>query len=237
VDQTRPPDLAVADTLAIECTTEACSVALFAGAQLAANSLIAGDWRMLGRGHAEALIPMIAALPGRGRATRIVVGSGPGSFTGVRIGLAAARALALAWNVPVQGYPTLALVAAMARQVRGPQPVLVAMTGGHGEWFTQGYDEGGGMATALTSLTPPEAARLGQRLVAGSQADALVARRGSGEALSLWPDARELALLPANWLGSDLTPLYGRAPDAKLPAPKPVTMPREGIQRSKVTSA
>jgi len=202
-------------------------VALFTDRQL-----VAGDWRMLGRGHAEALIPMIAALPGRGRAARIVVGLGPGSFTGVRIGLAAARALALSWNVPVEGYPTLALVAAMARQASGPQPVLLAMTGGHGEWFTQAYDVAGGMATVLTSLTPPEAARLGQRLVAGSQAEALVARRGSGEALPLWPDARQLALLPTGSCRSDLTPLYGRAPDARLPAPKLVTMPSAG-QRSK----
>jgi tRNA threonylcarbamoyl adenosine modification protein YeaZ len=106
-------------TLAIECTTEACSVALFADDRLAHSRLIAGDWRMLGRGHAEALVPMIAGLPGRGRADRIVVGLGPGSFTGVRIGLAAARALALAWQVPVLAYPTLALVAGGAAGAGG----------------------------------------------------------------------------------------------------------------------
>ncbi len=204
-------------TLAIECTTEACSVAL-----LADDRLVAGDWRMLGRGHAEALVPMIAALPGRGRADRIVVGLGPGSFTGVRIGLAAARALALAWQVPVLGYPTLALVAAMvqggeARRARGAQAVLVAMTGGHGEWFVQGFGADGGTSLPLASLAPGDAAGLATALVAGSQADALVARRGSGEAVPLWPDARELGLLPRGSLGSDLTPLYGRAPDAQIP--------------------
>ncbi len=209
-------------TLAIECSTEACSVAFFAQDQL-----VAGDWRMLGRGHAEALVPMIAALPGRGRATRIVVGLGPGSFTGIRIGLAAARALALAWQVPVEGYPTLVLVAAMARAARGAQPVLVVMTGGHGQWFTQGFgrdgfaEEGGatksGADAALASLSPADAARRVQRLVAGSQAEALVTLRGSGEALPLWPDARKLALLPPRSISFDLTPLYGRPPDAKLP--------------------
>lgn len=100
-------------TLVIDCATEACSVALFDGARL-----LAADHRMLGRGHAERLVPMIAALPDRGKAARIAVAMGPGSFTGVRIGLATARALALVWDAQVVGYPTLALVAAMALAAR-----------------------------------------------------------------------------------------------------------------------
>ncbi|HBK15316.1 MAG TPA: tRNA (adenosine(37)-N6)-threonylcarbamoyltransferase complex dimerization subunit type 1 TsaB, partial [Erythrobacter sp.] len=54
--------------------------------------------------------------------------------TGVRIGLAVARALGIAWHAQVRGYPTLALVAAIARGEAGG-PVTVCMTGGHGEWF------------------------------------------------------------------------------------------------------
>lgn len=199
-------------TLVIECATEACSVALFAG-----DALIAGDFRMLGRGHAEALVPMIAALPEKGRAGRIVVGLGPGSFTGLRIGLAAARALALAWDARVLGYPTLALVALGARLEAGAAPVLVAMTGGHGEWFCQGFDADGLPVAELASLVPAAAAGLGGEVVAGSQAEALVARRGHGQALALWPDARQALALPPALLGDDLTPLYGRGPDARLP--------------------
>lgn len=198
----------------IDSATDACSVALFAG-----DDLVAGDYRMLGRGHAEALVPMIAALPGNGRAGRIVVALGPGSFTGVRVGLAAARALALAWGAPVVGYPTLALIAAMARAERGACALGVATTGGHGEWFAQGFDAQGATTRALASLRPDDAAlATAEALVAGNQAQALVAARGFGEALALWPDARAFPLLPPQALLDDIQPLYGRGPDAKLPA-------------------
>lgn len=199
-------------TLAIDSATEACSVALFEGGRL-----IAGDFRMLGRGHAEQLVPMIAALPGKGRAQRIAVALGPGSFTGVRVGLAAARALAFAWGAELVGYPTLALVGAMARAERGG-PVAVAMTGGHGEWFVQGFDAAGAPVRPLASLAPAAAvAATPEPLVAGSQAEALVAARGTGQALALWPDARALPLLREDALTGDVHPHYGRAPDAKLP--------------------
>lgn len=200
-------------TLTIDSATEACSVALHDGGQL-----IAGDWRMLGRGHAELLVPMIAALPDRGRAPRIVVALGPGSFTGLRVGLAAARALALAWRAELTGYPTLALLAAMARAERGAQPITVATTGGHGEWFVQDFGADGAELGPVQSLPPAAAAlRGGAELVAGSQAEGLVAARGSGSALPLWPDARQMPLLPQSALSADTALRYGRAPDAKLP--------------------
>jgi tRNA threonylcarbamoyl adenosine modification protein YeaZ len=203
--------------LAIDCATEACSVALLDDGQL-----VAGEFAILGRGHAEQLIPMIATLPGTGRASRIAVALGPGSFTGTRVGLAAAKALALAWHAELVGYPTLALVAAIAQRNNPGQPVSAAMTGGHGEWFVQGFGADGSPLRELASLHPEAAvAATPEALVAGTQAEALVAARGFGEAVALWPDARELGALAPVHFRPNPSPLYGRAPDARLPGSGP----------------
>ncbi|MDF8332599.1 tRNA (adenosine(37)-N6)-threonylcarbamoyltransferase complex dimerization subunit type 1 TsaB [Novosphingobium cyanobacteriorum] len=198
----------------IDSATEACSVALFED-----GALLAGECLMLGRGHAERLVPMIEALPDKGRADRIVVDSGPGSFTGIRVGLAAARALSLAWGVPVSGFSSLALVAAMALEQHPGQPVDVVMTGGHGEWFLQPFDATGAPLAPLASL-PPDAAMAASTapVIAGSQADALAAARTGAVAVPLWPDARTFALLRDGAIAPDPVPAYGRAPDARLPS-------------------
>ena len=200
-------------TLVIETATEACSAALFDG-----KVLLAGRYEVIGRGHVERLVPMIAELPDNGRAERIAVSLGPGSFTGVRIGLAAARALGLAWDAPVAGYPTLALVAAMAQSERAG-PITVCMTGGHGEWFIQDFAADRTAHGDPRSVTPADAtAAGGHHLVAGSAAEALVRLRGTGEALPLLPDARCWPFLREAQLIERIAPIYGRAPDARLPA-------------------
>lgn len=210
-------------TLVIDSATEACSVALFEQGEL-----LAGEFRMLGRGHAEQLVPMIAALPGKGKAGRIAVALGPGSFTGLRVGLAAARALALAWQSEIVGYPTFALIAAAAIADRGEQALAVVTTGGHGEWFIEHFADGRS-AGPLASLTPAQAVEgVREPLIVGSQAEALVAQRGFGEALPLWPDARRFPLLSGDVLTADLHPLYGRAPDAKLPGARVPRVPLRG---------
>ncbi|MGV3554314.1 MAG: tRNA (adenosine(37)-N6)-threonylcarbamoyltransferase complex dimerization subunit type 1 TsaB [Croceibacterium sp.] len=201
-------------TLAIECATAACSAALFED-----GVLVEGRFDVLGRGHAERLVPMIAALPGKGRAARILVSLGPGSFTGVRIGLATARALGLAWGSQVLGYPTLALVAAMARAQRPGEPVSVCTTGGHGEWFVQNFGPDGTPDGELLSLPPRHAAAACHHaIIAGSQAQAAAEILEPGrDVLELLPDARQANLLPEREIVAQLSPIYGRPPDAKLP--------------------
>lgn len=197
-------------TLAIETASEACSVALFDD-----ERVIAHDHRVLGRGHAEALVPMIAGLPDKGRAGRILVSLGPGSFTGVRIGLATARALGFAWGSEVLGYPTLALVAAQAQAAHPGQPMTVCMNGGHGEWFMQNF-VGGHPANALRSVTPAAVvASEAQELIAGNRARELAVLFGDDRlVIDLLPDAAHVGLIPQSILTASLAPIYGRGADA-----------------------
>lgn len=197
--------------LVIDSASEACSAALFDDAVL-----VDVRHEAIGRGHAERLVPLIAELKDGGRADAIAVGCGPGSFAGVRIGVAAARALALGWGVPVQGFSTLALVAAGAvAELAEAGGGLVVMEGGHGQWFVQPFAADLSPAAPLRSLLPGEAVALESELVVGNRAEAFVARRGKGRALTLLPDARAFQALPAEALFADPSPIYGRAPDAK----------------------
>lgn len=200
--------------LIIDSATENCSVALIEN-----GILIAGDGLVLGRGHAERLVPMIAALPDKGRADVIAVDVGPGSFTGIRVGLAAARALALAWGARIEGFESLTLVAAMAREQHPGVAIDVCMSGGHGEWFFQPFAADGAALAPLGSLAPADAiARSTATIVAGSQAVALTQSRTDAVALDLRPDARHALLLDLRDFHADPRPSYGRAPDARLPS-------------------
>jgi len=198
-------------TLVIDSASEACSVALVEGGRVV-------DFRheILGRGHAERLVPLIAELADGGRAASIAVGCGPGSFAGVRIGVAAARAFALGWGVPVQGFSTLSLVAAAAAdQIVPAGGALVVMEGGHGQWFVQPFGPDLSPRADLRSLLPDEAVLADAALVVGNRAEAFIARRGSGTAAPMLPDARAFPSLPAAAMFADPSPIYGRAPDAK----------------------
>jgi len=194
--------------LVIETSGAECSVALIEG-----REIIAERHERVGRGHAERLIPWIAALPDGGRADEILVGCGPGSFTGVRIAIAAARGLGLGWGAPVRGVSSLALVAAG----QSASALTVAVEGGHGEIFVQDFvREPFGETGPLRSLTPDDAARLfANDIVAGSGAERLVSARGSGHAVAGEGRASNARLLPAALIALPPRPVYGRGADAR----------------------
>ena len=123
--------------LGIGTAHRACSLALVEGSEV-----IASTHEIIGRGHAERLMPMLADLLDGRRPDEIVVEVGPGSFTGIRIGVAAARALALAWKVPIHGISSMVLTAARAFAEGAEPPLAVVLDGGRGEVFTQSFESG-----------------------------------------------------------------------------------------------
>ena len=197
-------------TLVLDTASAACSVALFEG-----DTLIARVHEVVGRGHAERLVPMIAELPEGGRADAVLVDVGPGSFTGIRVGVAAARALGLAWSIPVAGYASTAIVAAGAFANGIPDRLAVVLEGGHGEVFMQGFSADPFAADDVLASLTPEAARaaLAGRVPVGNG----VHRLGGSEGVEALPDAAHALLLPPAFRALPPSPIYGRAPDARLP--------------------
>jgi tRNA threonylcarbamoyladenosine biosynthesis protein TsaB len=194
--------------LVIDCASAACSVALIEGPRL-----IDERYEVIGRGHAERLLPMIEDLLGTRRPASILVDCGPGSFTGVRVGIAAAHGLAIGWRVPLAGYSSLALLAAADG---GGREVGVALHGGHGQLFVQNYGSDLTSYGELRSLPPGEAAAaVSAARVLGSGAESLVSARGHGEAVDALPRAADARLLPPALRSLPPRPIYGRAPDAK----------------------
>ena len=216
--------------LAIDTALEACAAGVL---DTEAGKLIAQESQAMKRGHAEALMPLIARVIARSGIAfssldRIAVTTGPGSFTGLRVGLSAARGIGLAANKPVVGLTTLTAYAAPVVSQNAEQPVISAIDARHDHVYFQVVSGNG------SSLIPPRVAPIEEALGA-SQFGAPYLVGNAAQILSQrWPShapspfkvdaqgAPDIAWVA--WLGAAVSPntaparpFYLRAPDAKLP--------------------
>jgi len=213
--------------LALDTSMAACSVAVWR------DRVIANRFVAMERGHAEALFPMIrevmAEADVRFADLRVIaVTRGPGSFTGVRVGVAAARGLALATDKPIIAATSLEAIAhaagnrLSADQLRGP--LTVAMDARRGQLYCQQFARGRAVSDAQVMSPEDCAATLPHEasIAVGSGARLLAEAAGAAHHVvalepDLLPDAADLAAICAEKApeSAPLTPLYLRAPDAK----------------------
>jgi len=211
--------------LGLDTCLAACSAAVCDG-----ERVLAFESEAMARGHQERLAPMVertmaAAGLAFDRLTRVGVTVGPGSFTGLRVGLAFAKGLGAALGVPVVGVGVLEALAAEAAGSEAGGLVFAAVDARRDQVYLQGFEAG-------RPLMAPDALELG---VAAARVAEIAAGRpltlvGSGAPLLaevapgatvLAPagaDARQVARLAAARAPAPPRPLYLRAPDARLPA-------------------
>lgn len=217
--------------LAIDTAGENCAVALAkAGNGL---SVLARRAETIGRGHAERLMPMIGEALAEAGLTyadleRIAVATGPGSFTGTRIGVAAARGLALALGIPAVGVSVLdALIEAAGAE--SDRLVVAALDARRGEIYAKAVTPGSDTAvleaqvTTVAALAQAIEGLNGEPVTLTGSAAAEIARmlgqagisaNVAGEAASA--DINTIAALAAfGDSHSPPVPLYLRPPDAK----------------------
>ena len=220
--------------LGFDTATAACSAALWAGGAVAAGRRVETGGR-----HAESLVPMLREVAAEGGTTlaaidRFAVTVGPGSFTGIRIGLATARGLALALKRPLIGLSTLEVLAAGVPAAERDGPILAALDAGRGRLYAQLFapslDALGapealdakalpGLVTAAGNGRPVVVVGTGQDAALAALAPAIDARSASGLAT---PDARVLVRRAAARAevrgieGNAVRPLYLREAGARL---------------------
>jgi tRNA threonylcarbamoyl adenosine modification protein YeaZ len=221
--------------LAIDTSCGAASVAVVESGQIEPLAVVS---RTMAHGHAEALAPMVVQAAGNvegGLASldRIAVTTGPGSFTGIRVGLALARAMGMALGVPVVGVSTLAAFAAPLLSNPRPGIIAAAIDARHGSAYFQLFEASG------RPLAPPRCDALrecvrsigeGPALLSGDAA-ALVAteahRAGLPYDLSAAADVPDIVAVARMGLALDpaanpARPLYVKPPDARPNVAAPI---------------
>jgi tRNA threonylcarbamoyl adenosine modification protein YeaZ len=214
--------------LAIDTALGACSAAVL---DTVAGKIIASETLVMARGHAEAVMPLVArvmddAAMEFAALDRVAVTTGPGSFTGLRVGIAAARGIALAAAKPAIGLTTFAGFAAPHIAADDSTALVTAIDARHEHVYLQVFGAGG------RTIIPPRVAPLREAVRAAMAGPARIVGSGAGLIAAGWPrlepppvlvDQREacdidwIARLGAAASVSDEppTPLYLRAPDAQ----------------------
>jgi tRNA threonylcarbamoyladenosine biosynthesis protein TsaB len=217
--------------LALDTSMGACSAAVLR-ANGVSRALFARE-ALMTRGHAEALMPMIAEVMEEARLDfgaldLIAAATGPGSFTGVRIAIAAARGLTLVTAAKLYGTDSLTVMARSARAagVIGGGPFAVVVDARRGMLYLGLYDSAGSKLDGPLLVAPDDAVGVlpkDLRIVAGNGAlllaEAAVQRGRKLEAIlpELQPSAAALAeiALESGETVPTLRPLYLRPPDAR----------------------
>jgi tRNA threonylcarbamoyladenosine biosynthesis protein TsaB len=214
--------------LAIDCALDACSAAVLDSDP---GTIIASQTRIMVRGHAEALMPLIARVMNEAEVEfkeldRIAVTVGPGSFTGLRVGISAARGIALAAAKPAIGLTTLAGLAAPHIAEDDITPVVAAVDARHDHVYMQVFGPGG------RALLAPRVAHLREAVRAAISGPARIVGSAAYLVARLWPrgepppalvdqrGAPDIAWIARLGAAASHTegppkPLYLRAPDAQ----------------------
>jgi tRNA threonylcarbamoyladenosine biosynthesis protein TsaB len=197
--------------LALDTSLDACTLAL-----VEAGQVVAQIQQVIGKGHAE-ILPLLLddvlkqnAYP---KVDAISVCVGPGSFTGLRVGLAAAKALGLTWAVPVHGVSSLEAVAHAAR-AHQHGPMLIVHDAKRGQVYAQsfGHDAVPGMQAMLPEIAA-DLATHSALPIAGSGVAMLQHYAPQLITIDCLPYPEPLSLVACAHLPAD--PLYVRPPDAK----------------------
>jgi tRNA threonylcarbamoyladenosine biosynthesis protein TsaB len=211
--------------LAIDTTANLCAACV----QETATGELGRSVRDLGKGHAEHLMAVIDdALAAAGKSyadlDRLAVAVGPGSFTGIRVGVSAARGLALALQIPAIGVTTLEALAFEARQANEGRSVLAALDGGRGEIHAALYGADGNEIAAPTATdleTACELATHANAILTGTAADAINAAAGGALGVAGRQATADIVAYAMPGLAKTDTglrpiPLYLRSADAQV---------------------
>jgi tRNA threonylcarbamoyladenosine biosynthesis protein TsaB len=216
------------NVLALDTSTSCLSVALMRNKTTISEISLA-----VKVGHAGMILPVIDEILAKSSTrkdeiTLIATGTGPGSFTGLRIGIATAKGLAKAIRCPLAGVPTLDIIARAA--LPSSMPIMPVLDAKKGEVFCALYNKDGSRLTDMMNIHPEGIAALVSEdtLFVGNGCeiyrDILIRDLGGlyheGDALLWYPRASVLAgmalSLPVEGLSQDVQPLYIRASDATL---------------------